>query len=99
MGAKPRGRSWREVVIAIASAIDDSALPLCPACGGERVDYTYVGDAISRIGYLVVWCNACLKGTRVSRVKAPIGVHFMPFSDDASAVAVRIPAFKEVPPH
>jgi hypothetical protein len=98
MAAKKRRSAWRDVLIAIGSGIDDSALPMCPACAQQLVDYLYVGDAASRIGYLVVWCNACLKGTRISRAGAPIGAHFITFEEADGTIAERVPNFTEVPP-
>lgn len=97
MARKKRRGKWFDAVMAITSGIDDSALPLCPECAKQRVDYLYIGDAATRIGYLVVWCHACLRGARISRAKAPIDVHFMTFEEADSAIAERVPTFTEVP--
>ena len=99
MTSKAQRGKWFEAVMAITSGIDDSALPLCPECAKQHVDYLYVGDPATRIGFLVVWCHACLRGTRISRARAPIGVHFMTFDDAESAIAERVPTFTEVPLH
>lgn len=43
----------------------------CPSCGKHMINYLYIGDEKTRIGYLQVWCESCLLGIYVSRVKAP----------------------------
>lgn len=98
MPSEKRSRAWLNVVSAIAAGIDDSALPVCPECAQQRVDYLYIGDPATRVGYLVAWCNACLKGTRISRAGAPIGAHFMSFEEAKGTIAERVPNFTEVPP-
>lgn len=89
--------TWLDAVKAIASGLDDDTLPICPACRRQPVDYLYVGDATTRLGYLVVWCNACQQGVRISRAQAPVHAHFMTFTEPDSAFAARVPAFTEVP--
>lgn len=89
-------RGWVDVLTIVTSAVDDDNLPLCPRCGQQRVDYAYMGDSKSRIGFLVMWCDACRHGVRISRAKAPANVHFMPFSD-RNAFAARVPTFTEIP--
>jgi hypothetical protein len=98
MATKRTLRTWLDVVKAIAPDIRDDALPFCPACEQQRVHYLYIGDAATRVGYLVIWCNACLRGTRISRTIAPIGVHFITFTEADSTIAERVPNFTEVPP-
>jgi hypothetical protein len=95
-GSKP-GSSWLDVVAAVGSGIDDGALPFCPACGQLQVDYMYVGDPVNRTGYLGVWCDACRRGVRISRARAPIDAHFMAFTTPDSIFTERVPTFTEVP--
>jgi hypothetical protein len=66
----------------------------CPECQSQAIDFQYVGDIASRVGFLAVWCNSCLNGIHLSRVRVPESAVLMAF-DDAS-VKERIPAFKQV---
>ena len=54
---------------------------ICPNCGQKQVDYIYVGDDTSKIGYLQIWCKACRKGIYISRVRIPPNVKFVSFED------------------
>ncbi len=71
---------WVRLVI----DIDEKNELICPECRVNNVEYQYVGDKESRVGYLVIWCNACNNGIRISRVKAPIGENMLSFTDDVS---------------
>ena len=62
----------------------------CPNCGKCGIDYTYVGDCGTRIGFLQIWCNNCLKGIHISRASAPINAKMVPFNSDLKTI---IPAF------
>ena len=43
-----------------------------------------MGDERTRVGYLQVWCNKCLKGIYVSRAVAPQNAKFITFNDDVN---------------
>lgn len=58
------------------------------------IDFQYVGDCETRIGYLDIWCNSCMNGIHISKVRAPELVDLMAFED--AKVKRRIPAFKQV---
>lgn len=51
----------------------------CPNCSECGIDYIYVGDVDTRIVFLQIWCNKCLKGIYVSRVVAPENAKFVTF--------------------
>ncbi len=70
----------------------------CPDCS-ERgvVDFQYVGDPLTRIGFMVMWCANCSKGIRLSRVGIPPNWDMLNF-DDRATIAKRIPTFEEVVP-
>ena len=53
----------------------------CPHCRKRAVDYIYVGSQKDRIGYLLVWCNSCFKGTYISRVEAPENAKIITFEE------------------
>ncbi|MBD5449062.1 MAG: hypothetical protein HDR28_02655 [Lachnospiraceae bacterium] len=63
----------------------------CPNCGECEVDYLYVGEKKTRIGYMQVWCNKCMKGIYVSRVMAPTNARFVTFDEDVSGI---VPKYK-----
>ncbi|NDI35097.1 hypothetical protein [Chengkuizengella sediminis] len=67
----------------------------CPECQKETVDFQYVGDTETRIGYLEIWCDSCLKGIHISRVRVPESANLLSF-EDKNLIGNRIPAFKQV---
>jgi len=70
--------------LAVAAAADEPIS--CPTCGQKRLEFRYIGDPSTRIGYVLLWCNACLHGISVSRVRAPESVVMGGF-DDPHALA------------
>ena len=54
---------------------------ICPECGKKSIDYRYVGDVSTRIGYLPIWCKNCSKGIQISRVEIPQEVKMIEFGD------------------
>lgn len=81
------GKKWQKVIFQILDNLQQADSIKCPNCGKCGIDYTYVGDETDRTGYLLIWCNKCLKGTYVSRAKAPENAKFINF-DDKSKSAV-----------
>jgi len=67
----------------------------CPECGDKAIDYLYVVDEITGIGYLPIWCNTCKQGIQLSRVGAPKGAKKINISD-TSSIKENIPNFKQV---
>ena len=53
----------------------------CPNCGKKAIDYLYIGDEETEIGYLQIWCNECKKGIYISRVKIPKNVRVVSFEE------------------
>ncbi len=53
----------------------------CPNCKKKSIDYLYIGDRKTKIGYLQIWCNECKKGIYVSRVKIPPNMKFVSFEE------------------
>lgn len=72
----------------------DSVAGDCPECGCDRLRGRYVVDRKSRIGFVILWCEACLHGIQVSRAGAPEGVPAWQLGDPASMVGV--PDFRRV---
>ena len=53
---------WLEVMKALSENKDSTQDLICPACGTKRIKYIYVGDVVTRIGYLPIWCTNCNMG-------------------------------------
>ena len=62
----------------------------CPSCGKCGMDYIYIGDGDTRIGFLQVWCNKCLRGFYVSRAAAPPNAKFVTFETDLKDIVPKI---------
>lgn len=69
----------------------------CPNCQKRGIDYQYVGDMKSRVGFLDIWCDVCLHGIHLSRTKAPEHVCMIPF-DAAKEYKERVPRFTHIEP-
>lgn len=70
---------------------------ICPECGQKSVEYVYVGDSTTHIGYLPIWCKNCNKGIQISRVEIPEGVSMIEFGDLKSIKKI-IPNFRQIAP-
>ena len=70
---------------------------ICPECGDHQLDFLYVADPGSRIGYLLVWCPVCHVGIRVSRVAVPTGFQSVTF-EAVEQGKIELPKFVEVQP-
>lgn len=70
---------------------------ICPECGQKSVDYIYVGNPVTYIGYLPIWCKNCNKGIQISRVEIPKGAKMIEFRD-LDSIKNNIPNFKQIVP-
>ncbi|WP_105616651.1 hypothetical protein [Vallitalea okinawensis] len=86
-------KKWLE----LASLIQENQTKICPVCGENDIDFQYIGDLVTKVGYLDIWCNKCLHGIHISRVKAPEGVNIISF-DAHGDIIKRIPDFKQITP-
>ena len=77
-------------LIAAAMKIDKKASN-CPICMGEWIEFQYVGNVSTRLGYLDVWCDSCHNGVHVSRAIAPNTVEMLPFDTPRDVLRERIP--------
>ena len=69
--------------------LDGEQVP-CPECGQGLVQSKLVGDPSTRVGFAVLWCPSCRKGTYISRVRFPEGVPFVSMFD-TDAVKAGVP--------
>ena len=70
---------------------------VCPECGKESIDYLFVGDKETNVGYFQIWCNNCNKGSHVSRVIIPEKAKRIEFGDYESLVKL-VPNYEHVYP-
>jgi hypothetical protein len=71
---------------------------LCPECGARAIDFQYVGDVATRVGYFAMWCNSCLRGIHISRARAPENESMLSFKDPIELITSRIPNYQHVVP-
>lgn len=87
---------WLELVKEIAKKTQDKKNNLvCPKCGNNSVDYQYIGDPVTRIGHLYIWCKICLIGVHMSRVSVPENASMLPLDISKEVLTERIPDFKQ----
>lgn len=79
-------KDWIKIIPKITEHLNDEHQVQCPNCGKYGMDYLYVGDEKTRVGYLQVWCSECLKGIYVSRAIAPANAKFVTFDDDLKTI-------------
>lgn len=86
-------QKWLEVAKDFKSITEEE----CPYCNEKSLDYLYIGDEETKIGYLQAWCNNCLNGINISRVQIPDGAKRLPF-DTKENLNTIIPAYHNVTP-
>lgn len=75
-------KKWLIEVAAKISGKECEATEInCPHCNQKCIDYLYIGDKETRIGYLQVWCNNCLNGIYICRTMAPEGLKMISFDE------------------
>jgi hypothetical protein len=82
-------RKW----VQIAGDIRKYRYIQCPICDNKTIEYLYVGNRLTRIGFLRVWCSVCLKGIHISRVSISNDVNMTDFNDE-----IHIPNFEQIIP-
>lgn len=82
--------AWERTISEIVKDFDSINQIKCPGCGKCGMDYLYIGDSDTRIGYLQVWCNQCLRGTYVSRAAAPPNAKLVTFETDLKGIVLNV---------
>lgn len=62
---------WMQLFIKLSDSGFSTKGIGCPECGQSTIDYCYIGDLKTNIGFLIAWCNSCNQGSRISRVGIP----------------------------
>ena len=73
---------WVQIVPQITEDADGINSIKCPNCEKYGIDYIYIGDEKTRVGFLQIWCSKCLKGICISRTVAPQNAKFVTFDTD-----------------
>lgn len=77
----------------LVAEIQLSKKVICPICNMPSIEYIYVGNKETRIGFLRLWCKDCLKGIHVSRVLIPENAKMIDFDENP-----HLPEFKQITP-
>ncbi len=75
-------QEWIKILTQITDNLDNVDQIKCPVCGEHGIDYIYIGDEGTRVGFLQIWCNKCLKGIYISRAVAPNKAKFASFESE-----------------
>lgn len=81
---------WTRIITQITGDFEKINHVKCPNCKKNGLDYIYIGDDQTRIGFLQIWCNECLKGIHVSRAVAPPNAKFLTFESDVKSIVPEI---------
>lgn len=84
--------AWLKALSRLNVGADKEAAEPCPNCGRNQIRTRYIANPESRVGYALIWCDACLHGVSVSRVRAPDGAPIWPIEDPDPVAGV--PVFK-----
>ena len=71
----------------IYSSVVEGNIEECPECGNNNIKVKLAGRHEDHMGYGIVWCEDCKAGIRLSRVKIPEGVSFIPMDQAQSEFA------------
>jgi hypothetical protein len=66
----------------------------CPSCSNIGLSYQFIGDRKTKIGYVFVWCENCMKGIHISRTEIPEGVKVLPFDVSKEELRQFVPEFE-----
>ncbi|MBP3505426.1 MAG: hypothetical protein J6K43_03380 [Lachnospiraceae bacterium] len=88
---------WIKIIVKLVKKNYLTENIICPECGQKSINYVYVGNPISHIGYLPIWCTNCNKGIQISRVEIPKGVKMIEF-DNWDEINKNIPNFEHIIP-
>jgi hypothetical protein len=91
-------RDWLLLYAKICSKELQKSQCHCPQCGAQTIDLEHVGDVVSRVAFLSMWCNTCLYGIHGSRVRVPENQPMLSSKEPMETITSRIPEFKEVYP-
>lgn len=86
---------WTRIISQITGDFDNINRIKCPNCRECAIDYIYIGDGNTRIGFLQIWCNKCLQGIYVSRAVAPPNAKFVTFDNNLKGIVPKVEFVQE----
>ena len=89
---------WLTVFKDLVSSGGKSITNACPECGAASVNFQYVGDTKTRVGYLRIWCSSCWKGVHLSRVRIPETAQMLSFDAPKEELDRKEPRFEVLEP-
>lgn len=89
---------WISIATQINHSLPNVPVLYCPNCHEQKVDFQFVGDLQTRIGYMAIWCPICLHGLYLSRVRIPDEIEANYFDISIEQISKRIPNFTHVEP-
>lgn len=90
-------KKWLMTAGNISKSLNEIGNFECPNCGKKCLDYIYIGNKKTRIGYLQVWCNECLNGINISRTLIPQSAKMLSF-DTTEDLNKIIPSYHKITP-
>lgn len=52
---------------------------LCPNCNSTQINVKLAGNSKNMMGFGVIWCQKCMKGIRLSRIKLTENIPYVSF--------------------
>ncbi|MBV6622126.1 MAG: hypothetical protein KI793_04080 [Rivularia sp. (in: Bacteria)] len=89
---------WISIITEIYNNLPDVPALTCPNCHKLGIDFQFIGDLQTKIGYMAIWCPFCLHGIHLSRVRIPDTTQAFSFDTSAEEISKRIPNFIHVKP-
>ena len=90
---------WISITTEIYKTLPNVPALVCPNCDKLGVDFQFVGNLQTKIGFMVIWCPHCLRGIHLSRVCIPDKAQAISFDTSAEEILRRIPNFIPVKPN
>jgi hypothetical protein len=95
---KQKFQEWISITTNIYKNLPNVPVLICPNCHKLGIDFQFIGNLQTRIGYMAIWCAFCLHGIHLSRVHIPDKAQAIPFDMSVEEISKRIPNFTHVEP-
>ncbi|WP_155973082.1 hypothetical protein [Paenibacillus sp. Leaf72] len=90
-------KQWLQLAAIVKETYPNVPKFKCPSCSSGNINFEYIGDAIRRKGYFLIWCNECLEGILISRIEIPEKATVIPFGATPDQTS-HIPNYTKVLP-
>ena len=95
---KRKFQEWISITTDIYNNLPNVPVLACPNCHKLGIDFQFIGDLQTKIGYMAIWCPFCLQGIHLSRVHIPDKTQALTFNTSSEEISKRIPNFTHVKP-